>query len=179
MNLLEVSLDKLSAILGTDMENGLAAEQVLRNRREFGENVLFEKKNTAVDLFRKIFGDVMMILFLLISLFHYMETGEIASLVAALTVVVLFGTFVLLSNLYVSKVNRKISKYSSSKFHVKRAGKILSVTKRELVPGDILILEKGDSVMKKIGIINANPNTIQKIKMVKDGALLKREDMDD
>ena len=35
MNLLEVSLDKLSAILGTDMENGLAAEQVLRNRREF------------------------------------------------------------------------------------------------------------------------------------------------
>ena len=42
-----------------------------------------------------------------------------------------------------------------------------------------LILEKGDGIMKKISILNANPNTIQKIKMVKDGALLKREDMED
>lgn len=42
-----------------------------------------------------------------------------------------------------------------------------------------LILEKGDSVMKRISIINATNNTIQKIKLVKEGALLKREDIDD
>lgn len=46
------------------------------------------------------------------------------------------------------------------------------------VIGD-LILKKGPSVMKKVSIINANANTIQKIKMVKDGALLKREDLID
>ena len=33
--------------------------------------------------------------------------------------------------------------------------------------------------MKKISIINANENTIQKIRMVKEGALLKREDLID
>ena len=32
--------------------------------------------------------------------------------------------------------------------------------------------------MKKIRIIDANDNIIQKIKMVKEGTLLKREDMD-
>lgn len=42
-----------------------------------------------------------------------------------------------------------------------------------------LILTKGESIMKKIEIINANPNVIKKIKLVKDGTLLKREDMDD
>ena len=119
MNLLEIGLDKLIEVLGTDTDLGLTAEQVQRNRKEFGENILFDKKNTGADLFKKIFGDVMMILFLLISLFHYMETGEIASLVAAMTVIVLFGTFVLWTNFYVSRVNRKISKYFQTRRKVR------------------------------------------------------------
>ena len=32
--------------------------------------------------------------------------------------------------------------------------------------------------MKSIKIVNANKKTIEKIKMVKDGALLKREDIE-
>lgn len=43
--------------------------------------------------------------------------------------------------------------------------------------GDV-ILQKGIDVMREIEIINANQKTIDKIKMVKDGALLKREDME-
>lgn len=41
-----------------------------------------------------------------------------------------------------------------------------------------LILEKGLEVMKNIEIIQANKKTIDKIKLVKEGALLKREDME-
>lgn len=41
-----------------------------------------------------------------------------------------------------------------------------------------LILEKGIEVMKSIKIVNANQKTIEKIKMVKDGALIKREDLE-
>lgn len=41
-----------------------------------------------------------------------------------------------------------------------------------------LILSKGREVMKKVRISNANDNIIQKIKMVKDGSLLKREEAD-
>lgn len=41
-----------------------------------------------------------------------------------------------------------------------------------------LILQKGLDVMKLIQIKNANSKTIEKIKMVKDGALLKREDIE-
>ena len=74
MNLLEVDLEKLKAVLGTDTENGLSSEQVLRNRREFGENILFEKKNSSVDLLKKIFGDIMMVLFLLVCLIDYLAT---------------------------------------------------------------------------------------------------------
>lgn len=44
------------------------------------------------------------------------------------------------------------------------------------VIGD-LIIQKGPEVMKKITIENATEDILQKIKIVKDGALLKREDL--
>lgn len=42
-----------------------------------------------------------------------------------------------------------------------------------------LIIEKGMNIMKKIHIENANEAIIKKIKTVKDGALLKREDIEE
>ncbi len=146
MNLLEVGLDRLREILGTDPELGLTGEQVLQNRQEFGENVLFEKKNTVSELVRKIFGDVMMILFLLVAFFDYMETGESSSLIALLVTVILYGIFVLGTFVYVTKTKKLLEKYSKSKFHVRRNGGIKKVQKSEIVPGDILVLEKGDVV---------------------------------
>ena len=45
------------------------------------------------------------------------------------------------------------------------------------VIGD-LIIQRGPDIMKKISISNANTSTMGKIKLVKDGALLKREDLE-
>lgn len=42
-----------------------------------------------------------------------------------------------------------------------------------------LILERGDGVMKMIGIKNANESIIKKIRLVKDGALVRREDLEE
>lgn len=42
-----------------------------------------------------------------------------------------------------------------------------------------LILQRGDGVMKNIGIKNANESIIKKIKLVRDGALLRREDLEE
>ena len=42
-----------------------------------------------------------------------------------------------------------------------------------------LILERGDGVMKSIGIKDANESIVKKIKLVRDGALVKREDLDE
>lgn len=144
MNLLEVDLQKLIEILGTDVELGLTGEQVSRNRKEFGENVLFDKKNSASGLLKKIFGDAMMILFLLISFFNYLENRDLSGLISALAVIVLYGSFVIATHFYLMHFNRKTAKFSQCKYHVKRAGKILSVSKTDLVPGDILFLENGD-----------------------------------
>ena len=41
-----------------------------------------------------------------------------------------------------------------------------------------LIIQKGADVMKNVRITNANESIVQKIKMVRDGALIKREDIE-
>ena len=144
MNLLEVRLEKLCSILGTDPEEGLTAEQVLRNRREFGENILFEKKNSAFDWIRKVFGEIMMILFYLVCLFDYLETGNTASLVAMLSVAFLESAFVIVTHVAVHRAKSKVERSVRCRYHVRRAGRVVSVEKSELVPGDILLLDKGD-----------------------------------
>lgn len=42
-----------------------------------------------------------------------------------------------------------------------------------------LILERGYDVMKYIAITNANESIVKKIKLVRDGALVRREDLDE
>ena len=42
-----------------------------------------------------------------------------------------------------------------------------------------LIMENGEKIMKQIEIENANDDILKKIKIVKDGALLKRADLDE
>ncbi len=146
MNLLEIRLEKLISVLGTDLEIGLTGEQVLQNRREFGENVLFEKKNTVPDLIKKIFGDVMMVLFLLISLFDFLESGDLSSFVSAITVIVLYSAFVFGSLAYQRRTQALMKRDIRTRYRVRRSGSVRSVAKSELVPGDILLLEKGDVI---------------------------------
>jgi len=152
MNLLEVGLEKLRSVLGTDLERGLTSEQVLRNRKEFGENILFEKKNTVLDLLKKIFGDILMVLFLLAGVFDYLETKNRLSLIAVTTVIFLYASFVVATHVFVLRAQKRVELFSKSKYRVRRSGRIHSVAKSELVPGDILLLEKGD-VMPCDGII--------------------------
>ena len=42
-----------------------------------------------------------------------------------------------------------------------------------------LIMENGENIMNRIEIENANNDILNKIKIVKDGALLKRNDLDE
>lgn len=152
MNLLEVNLEKLRSVLGSDFEHGLSEDQVLRNRSEFGENVLFEKQNTLAELLRKIFGDVMMVILILVSLFAFLDSGAAAPFLTALLVVVSYSLYVFFTYRYCARAKAKVEKYCKNKYHVRRNGVIVSIEKSGLVPGDILLLEKGD-VMPCDGII--------------------------
>lgn len=152
MNLLEIDLDKLISILGTDPSLGLTGEQVLRNRREFGENVQTEKPRSVSHLARKIFGDVMMIIFLVTGLFDYLSAHNPASLICILFTAALYITLVFGSFLYTRSVALRVDKLSRSRVRVRRNGRVVSVRREEIVPGDVLLIDRGE-VMPCDGVI--------------------------
>ena len=145
MNLLEINTQKLFKILRTSPENGLDDEQVKLNRREFSHYT--KRKGRAItDIFRTVFGDIMLILFLLLSLFSYDVRGEASSGTALVFILVFYFVFQISAYFYLKKAEARIKPYRRSTCTVIRNGKRVQIDYSDLVVGDILVLQKGDVV---------------------------------
>lgn len=145
MNLLELNVEKLYSVLKTDVRKGLDEEQVKRNRLEFAPDMIKQKRGFK-DIFRTAFGDVMLVLFVLLSLFSK-ESRQDTSVGTSLVLILLFYfAFQLFSYLYIRKVEKETAPFQRSKCTVVRSGKRKLIDYSQLVPGDILFLDEGDTV---------------------------------
>ncbi|MBQ9941340.1 MAG: cation-transporting P-type ATPase [Clostridia bacterium] len=174
MNILNKPLDELKRILGTDFSKGLSQDRVKKNAEAFGLNIPFDDQENKLSLFFKnLFSDVMPWLFIglcLISLFLERKSFMLPAFVLFLVYVsVRLATFMIIKNIDDDiKVYRKITSV------VIRHGKTHRINAKQLVPGDIMILKKGDFVPCDCIVIDAlafsvyeayitsNPNTTPK-----------------
>jgi Ca2+-transporting ATPase len=140
---------------------GLSAEKVKRKREEFGYNELKErKKASALQIFLSQFKNtfvIMLVIAIIISvLLGWYETQILHD--ARLTIEtfvdgIAIGAIVMLNAIvgfvqeYRSeKAIEALKKLAAPKARVIRKGKEMQVPARELVPGDILLLEAGDRI---------------------------------
>ncbi len=145
MNLLEINAEKLFKILRTSPDGGLSDEQVAINRREFSEYI--RKKGRGIkDVFRTAFGDVMLVLFLLLSIFSLDVHNNRSAGVSLALLFIFYFSFQIGAVLYIKKVDAKIKPFRRSVCTVLRNGEKVELDYSELVPGDILVLKKGDVV---------------------------------
>ena len=145
MNLLELNVEKLYSVLKTDTKKGLDEEQVKRNRLEFAPDMVKQKRGFK-DIFRTAFGDVMLVLFVLLSVFSK-ESRHDTSVTTSLVLILLFYfAFQILSFLYIRKVEKETSPFQRSKCLVLRSGRRKEIDYSDLVPGDILLLDEGDTI---------------------------------
>ncbi len=145
MNLLEINAEKLCAILRTSKETGLSEAQVALNRREFAEHMKHKRRGIR-DVFRTAFGDVMLLLFLVLSLFSIDVHSDFSAGVGLVLILVFYFTFQILASVYIGRVDKKIRPYRHSVCTVIRSSKKIEIDYSELVPGDILVLNQGDVV---------------------------------
>jgi Ca2+-transporting ATPase len=140
---------------------GLSAEKVEGKRREFGYNELKERKRASalqilLSQFRNTFA-IMLIIAIIISVFlGWYETQILHD--ARLTIEtfvdgIAIGAIVILNALigfvqeYRSeKAIEALKKLTTPKARVVREGREMQISARELVPGDILLLEAGDRI---------------------------------
>ena len=146
--------------LNTNLKNGLSSIQLEENRAKYGKNELKEKKKEPlikkfIEQF-KDFSIIVLIIAAIVSGIVGVAQGEgITDTIIILIVVLLNAIIGVAQESKAEKSLEALKKLSEHAAKVVRDGKEQVIPARELVPGDIVIIETGDYVSADLRIIEA------------------------
>ena len=145
---------------GITGETGLSDEQVIINREKYGSNELqAQKKKSLFVKFLEQFKDFMIIVLIIAAVVSgvvgYIEEGKITDSLIILVVVIVNAIIGVAQEAKAEKSLEALQKLSSHSAKVIRNGQVNVVASRELVPGDIVVLDTGDYVPADLRIIEA------------------------
>lgn len=138
---------------------GLDSKETEKRLNDYGQNIILNKKKTPWILrFLKQFNDTMIIILLVVALLLYFY-GYFYSHEYTDTIVILFVVFInaivgFIQEEKAALILRDLKKYETSTCKVKRNDKIIVINTKELVPGDIIYLESGETVPADIRILS-------------------------
>lgn len=132
--------------MGSDSTKGLAAPEAAKRKKEFGPNELKERAGTnPVLMFLSEFNDVL-ILILLAAAVISAYLGEWLDASAIFIVVLLNAIIGFVQEYRAERAIEALKKLVSPGARVIRDGHEMRILARDLVPGDIVILEAGDRI---------------------------------
>lgn len=133
---------------------GLSQQQVEKQRQTYGENVLAEeKKKSALVVFLEQFKDLLVIILIVAAVISAVS-GNGESTIVIIAVITLNAILGTVQHFKAEKSLESLKALSSPNAKVMRDGRRVEVPSREIVPGDILILEAGDLVVADGRIID-------------------------
>ena len=127
-------------------KSGLSENQVKENLDKYGYNQLTEKKKqTVMQVFLSQFKDLLVII-LIIAAIISMATGNVESTLVIFAVIILNAILGTVQHFKAEQSLDSLKALSAPSAKVYRNGKKIEIQSKEIVPGDILILEAGDMV---------------------------------
>jgi len=160
--------DTVLQTLKTDLR-GLSAEEAKRRLDEYGYNELKEKKRrTALQMFLDEFKDIFILLLIAATVFSviigyyeltrnpelgFLETYADAITIGTIVFLVAIAGFV--QEYRAEKAIEALKKLAAPKARVLRDSRETMIFAREVVPGDLLVLEAGDTVPADARIMEA------------------------
>jgi len=150
--------EEIFKILNSNID-GLDSKETEKRLKDYGQNIILNKKKKVWILrFLKQFNDTMIIILLVVALLLYFY-GYFYSHEYTDTIVILFVVFInaivgFIQEEKAALILRDLKKYETSTCKVKRDDKIIVINTKELVPGDIIYLESGETVPADIRILS-------------------------
>ena len=144
--------DEVLKKLDTNEKLGLSEEEVLKRRKEYGNNVLQEKKKESIFVkFFKQFNDFMIIILIIASIISALVSkmqgeNDYFDSIIIIAIVVLNAVMGVVQEAKAEKSIESLKKMTPQKAKVVRDGKSKEVNAEDLVPGDIIVLEAGNFV---------------------------------
>ena len=143
--------------VGGDLQKGLSSDEVVKLREQYGLNELVDRgtKSPWKILWEQLTGT--MVIMLIISAVITFFLKEYKDAIAILVIVIL-NTILGFSQEYrAEQAMAALKKMAVPKVRVRRDGKVTEIRAQELVPGDIIFLEAGNSVPADGSLVeNAN-----------------------
>ena len=139
--------------------DGLDSRNAKKRLDDYGQNIILNKKKTSLILrILKQFNDTMIIILLVVAVLLYFY-GCFYSHEYTDTIVILFVVFInaivgFIQEEKAALILNDLKKYETSTCKVKRDDKILIINTKELVQGDIIYLESGETVPADIRILS-------------------------
>lgn len=126
---------------------GLTEEKATELRQKYGENALEEKrKKSVVRIFLEQFADLLVII-LVVAAIISMFSGNVESTIVIFIVIVLNAVLGTIQYVKAEKSLDSLKELSAPKTKVLRDGIKKEVPSKEIVPGDLLLLEAGDMIV--------------------------------
>ncbi len=162
--------------LDTNLQNGLTSTEAKQRLEKYGENKLEEKKKKSwIRIFFEQMNDPMIfVLFAAIAITigisvyetikainegftgnYFLEKGDWPDVIIILAVVVINAIIGTVQEIKAQTSLDALKKLSSPESTVLRDGKRIKVKSSELVPGDVVILEEGDTIGADLRLVES------------------------
>ena len=151
-------LNELETDFDTNLQCGLSASKVEQNREKYGKNALQEKKKTPMILkFLAEFKDPLILILIAAAIISVIvDPHEWIESVIIMVVVLINAILGLYQENKAEKSLEALKKMSASTCKVIRDNTIQTIVTEELVVGDIILVEAGDSVPADARIIECS-----------------------
>ncbi|MCA1295069.1 calcium-translocating P-type ATPase, SERCA-type [Paenibacillus sp. alder61] len=148
--------DELLERFGVTREQGLTQEEAARRQERYGVNELAEGQRISPWLlFLNQFKDFMMLILMGATLISGI-LGEYLDAVTIIAIIVLNGVLGFVQEFRAERSLRALKQLSAPHANVLREGVVRHIPAKDLVPGDIVILENGDRIPADIRWLSAN-----------------------
>jgi Ca2+-transporting ATPase len=150
-------LDALEAVqkLNSDPENGLTTAEAARRLKEYGPNELVERGTISpwAILLEQFTG--IMVVMLMISAVVSVILGETTDALVIMIIVVLNAFLGFTQEYRAEQAMAALKRMAVPHVRVRRDGQLQEITAQELVPGDIILLETGNSIPADARLLEA------------------------
>ena len=140
------TLEQVLEGLGPRPDSGLSESEVKNLQAEYGLNELVERGakppwRILLDQFRET-----MVIVLLVAALISGFLGDLKDLIAILAIVIINAVLGFVQEYRAERAMAALKRMSAPNVKVRRDGHVLELPSRELVPGDIFLMEVGDAV---------------------------------
>ncbi|HHW03481.1 MAG TPA: calcium-transporting P-type ATPase, PMR1-type [Thermoanaerobacterales bacterium] len=145
----------VSTVLKTHLENGLSSDQAQEKLKSHGYNELVGKRGQTIwEMLLEQFKDFLVLILIAASLVSIL-IGEVTDSAVIILIVILNAVLGVIQESRASKALEALKKMAAPEAKVIRDGHIKEIPARELVPGDLVLLEAGNYVPADLRLVES------------------------